>query len=194
MDSDFPEWWRSLRRPRTHIPFCDKLREFTPIPEEYSCVLVRLLPYGLFRDKLQEFTWREFEKLVSDLLQQLGADPEISPAGANRGIDILCRETDGDFIVQCKRWKAKVGEPTVKKVYTTAIWKKVKGAIIVTKSDFSDRAKSIVIDLCPPPVILINGEDLFHLMNQHMRSVLEEVLKGIWKSQREARIKHKATP
>ncbi|GAI19820.1 unnamed protein product [marine sediment metagenome] len=155
MDSDLQEWWRSLLRP---------------------------IPYRVFCDKLREFTSREFEKLVSDLFRQLGADPKISPAGANEGIDILLRFTDGDFMIQCKKWKKRVGEPTVREVYAAAAKHKVKGAIIVTTSEFTIKAMEFLIDLRPPPVGLIDGKKLFDLMNQHMPSVVADIQEGIWKS------------
>jgi len=157
MDSDSEEWLRSLLRP---------------------------MPYMLFCDKLRKFTSKEFEMLVSDLFRQLGGDVEVGPAGANEGIDILGRFTDGDFIIQCKKWKAKVGEPTVREVYGVAVKHQVKGAIIVTTSKFTREAEEFRLDLRPPAVGLIDGKELFALMNQHMPAVVADIQKGIWKSQK----------
>lgn len=147
-------------------------------------------PYCLFRDKLREFTSKEFEILVSDLFRQLGCnDVKISPAGADGATDILCKTSEGDYIVQCKKWKAKVGVATVREVYGAAVNRQAKGAFIVTVSKFTRIAiaEKVKINLHPPPapqVLLIDGLYLFDLMNQHMPSVVADIQEGIWKSQK----------
>lgn len=153
MDSGLQEWVRSLLRPLPYMLFCDKLREFTP---------------------------EEFVRLVSDLLRQMGADVKIGPVGADEAIDMLL---DGDYVVQCKKWKAKVGVATVREVYGAAVKHQVKGAVIVTVSEFTIKAERFLIDL-RPPIGLIDGKELFALMNQHMPNVVADIQEGIWKSHR----------
>ena len=155
MDSDLREWILSLLRPMPHRLFCDKLPKLTS---------------------------KEFERLVSDFFRNAGGVVEIGPVGANGAIDIFCRFTDGDFIIQCKKWKAKVGEATVREVYGVAEKKKVKGAFIVAASEFTKGAERFVIGLSTP-VGLIDGEELFKLMNQYMPGVVADIQEGIWKSQ-----------
>ena len=145
-----------------------------------ECLRSLTQPYILFCDKLQEFTPNEFVRLVSDLFRQMGHDAKTGPVGANEAIDIWL---DGDYIVQCKKWKANVGEPTVREVYGAAVKHQAKGVFIVAVSEFTDKAKSFVIDLRPPPVRLIDGKELFDLMNQYMPSVVADIQEGIWKGQ-----------
>jgi len=135
----------------------------------------------LFCDKLREFTPQEFVSLVSDLFRQMGGDTEIGPVGANGAIDIFL---GGDYIVQCKKWKAKVGVATVREVYGAAVKQRAKGAFIVAVSEFTDAANNFLIDLPPPTIRLIDGKKLFDLMNQHIPSVVADIQEGIWKSQK----------
>ena len=155
-------------------------------PDTYEFVKMLLTPqpYMIFRDILQKFTPKEFVGLVSDLFQQLGGTVMTGPEGADEAIDILFKTPEGDYIVQCKRWKAKVGVPTVREVYGAAVKHQAKGAFIVTVSEFTDTAKWFITDLRPPPVRLIDGKELFDLMNQHMPTVVADILEGRWKSHR----------
>ena len=152
--------------------------------EEWIRSLTKPQPYRLFCDLLRKLTPSEFVGLVSDLFQRMGANVKISPAGADEAIDILCKTPEGDYIVQCKRWKAKVGVATVREVYGAAVKCQAKGAFIVTVSEFTDTAENFTIDL-PPPVKLIDGKELFDLMNQYMPTVVADIRNGLWKSHRE---------
>ncbi len=162
-------------------------------------------PYMVFCDKLREFTSREFESLVADLFREMGADATLSKNGPDEAIDILCKTAEGDYIVQCKKWKGKkVGVKVVREVYGVAKKKQAKGAFIVTVSEFTDKAVEFTIDRPPstiadrllligseepfnlinPPVGLIDGKELFDLMNQHMPTIVTDIIKGRRKSHR----------
>jgi len=148
--------------------------------EEFERMVTQPLPYELFCDQLRKFTPKEFVGLVFDLLRQMGVnDAKTGPVGANGAIDILL---DGDCIVQCKKWKAKVGVAIVREVLGAAVDKKVKGAIIVAVSEFTSKAQNFA-KKTSPPVGLVNGNKLFYLMNQHMPRVVADIQEGIWKSQ-----------
>lgn len=152
--NDLREWIRSLVQPQPYVIFCDILRKYTP---------------------------KEFVGVVSDLFQQLGYSVMTGPAGADEVMDILCKTPEGDYIVQCKRWKAKVGVATVREVYGATVKHQAKGAFIVTVSEFTDIAKRFIKDLPPPRVRLIDGKELFDLMNQHMPTVVADIRNGLWK-------------
>lgn len=151
---------------------------------KFARMIMTPAPYMIFCARLLEFTPKQFERLVSDLFRQMGADPIIGPVGANGAIDILLEFDDGDFIIQCKKWKAKVGVGTVREAYGAAVKHQVKGAFIVTTSEFTHDAKWFPIDLRPPSVALIDGKKLFDLMKQHMPSVVADIQEGIWRSQK----------
>ena len=154
--------------------------------EEFIRFLVTPQPYRLFCDDiLREFTPKEFVGLVSDLFRQLGCSVMTGPEGADEAIDILCKAPEGDYIVQCKKWKAKVGVATVREVYGAAVKYQAKGAFIVTVGEFTSTAADFLIDLRPPPVRLIDGKELFDLMNQHMPTVVADIQDGLWESHRE---------
>jgi restriction system protein len=144
--------------------------------QEFIRSLLQPQPYMLFCDKLRKFTSKEFIRLVSDLFRQFCDNAIIGPAGADEAIDILCKTSEGEYIVQCKRWQKKVGVPTVREVYGAAVKHQALGAFIVTISEFTSAARWFIIDLRPPPVRFIDGKELFDLMNQHLPTVVADIL------------------
>lgn len=152
--------------------------------QEFIRSLLRPQPYRIFCDKLLKLTPKEFVRLVSDLFRQMGDNVMTGPEGADEAIDILCKTPEGDYVVQCKRWKAKVGVPTVREVYGAALKHRALGVFIVTVSKFTPKARGFIVDLPPPPVRLIDGEKLFDLMNQYMPTVVADIRDGRWKSHR----------
>ena len=161
---------------------------------EFMHYLVTPQPYMVFCDILRKFTPKEFVSLVADLFREMGGNVTLGAAGPNEVIDILCKTAEGDYIVQCKKWKAKVGVPVVREVFGAAVKRQAKGVFIVAASEFTSTAVDFLIDLRPPPVRLIDGKELFDLMNQHMPSVVADIQEGIWKSQKGSETVNEATP
>ncbi|MBI2916960.1 MAG: restriction endonuclease [Chloroflexi bacterium] len=125
---------------------------------------------------MRKRTARDFQGVIAQLLREIGGDVTPGPIGADEGVDLLWKATDGEFIVQCKKWKAKVGVPVVREVFGAAMRHKSAGAIIVTTSEFTDAAKDWTIDL-RIPLRLVDGKQLFDLMDQRMPTFVANVFK-----------------
>lgn len=145
--------------------------------DEFIRMLVTPQPYMIFRDRLRELSPKGFETLIEQLLRQMGLNVLPGGTGPDEAIDLKCETPGGGIImVQCKKWKGKVGVPIVREVFGAAMRHKATGAIIVTLSEFTDPAKEFTIDL-RIPLGLIDGKQLYELMNQHMPNRVAEILK-----------------
>jgi restriction system protein len=145
--------------------------------DEFIRMLVTPQPYMIFCDRLRELTPKGFETLIEQLLRQMGLNVLPGGAGPDEAIDLVCEIPGGGIIiVQCKKWKRKVGVPIVREVFGAAIKHQAAGAIIVTVGEFTDPAKEFTIDL-RIPLRLIDGKELFELMNQHMPNRVADILK-----------------
>ncbi|MBI4287130.1 MAG: DUF2034 domain-containing protein [Chloroflexi bacterium] len=123
---DFVSW---LVRP--HLPW-EKPSEQAL---QHVSSLVRRPPYRVFCDQLLEGSAKSFQDFIAELFRKRGFDVSPGPPGADEGVDLLLTSSEGNFIVQCKRWKGKVGVPVVREVYGAFNWfqKKMalKGALII---------------------------------------------------------------
>lgn len=136
--------------------------------------LVRPLPYHVFCDKLLGESPKYFEELIADFLRRLGGQVIPGVRGADGAIDLSVKTPQGDYIVQCKRWKNKVDVAVVREVYGVASKLEAKGAFVISVSEFTDTAAYFSENL-NPPVGLIDGRELFYLMTQIMPSVVEDI-------------------
>ncbi len=144
--------------------------------EQFIKSLLRPLPHEDFRDKLARYSPKEFERLVANFLQSLGGGQVIAgEQGTDGGIDLKLRTSKGYYIVQCKRWKAKVGVPIVREVYGVATNVQAKGAFIISTSKFTNDAIYYTENLSPR-VGLIDGEELFNLMTLFTPTIVEDIL------------------
>ncbi|EHB66074.1 restriction endonuclease [Paenibacillus lactis] len=87
----------------------------------------------------------EFERLVYNLFVKLGFRAQITKASGDGGVDIVANYEgllfNGLYLIQCKRWKAKVGEPELRDLYGTVTSKNALKGILVTTSSFSRQAE-----------------------------------------------------
>ncbi len=151
-----------------------------PLPEDmkqFIKSLLRPLPNQIFCDKLLGKSPKYFEELIADLLRRLGGQVIPGIRGADGGIDLFVKTPQGDYIVQCKRWKRKVGVAVVREVYGIASKSEAKGAFVISVSEFTDAAVYFSENL-DPQVGLIDGRELFYLMTQIMPTVVEDIQKS----------------
>ncbi|AZS14670.1 restriction endonuclease [Paenibacillus lutimineralis] len=87
----------------------------------------------------------EFEKLIYNLFVKLGFRAQITKASGDGGIDIIANYEGllfkGKYLIQCKRWKGKVGEPELRDLYGTVISENALKGILVTTSSFTRQAE-----------------------------------------------------
>lgn len=109
-----------------------------------------------------------FENLIYNLLIKMGLEVEASKKSNDGGIDITAKSDDpitgGLYIIQCKRYSSKVGEPVVRDLYGVINHINASKGVLITNSDFSKQA----IDFANgKPLELINGDKLRELLTKY---------------------------
>lgn len=112
----------------------------------------------------------DFERLVTEMLQQMGFEAQMTKASGDGGIDIeavLDRPIiGGKYLIQCKRFDDgnPVGSAAVREFYGAlrADHNAVKG-IFITTSTFTPQARQFAQGL---PIELITGEQLRNLLQE----------------------------
>lgn len=123
------------------------------------------------RDRLLAIKPKEFEKLISRLLAEMGfVEVEVGSFHADGGIDVRGELTVGDVVrlklaVQVKRWKRNVQAPVVRDV-RGSLGAHEQG-LIITTSDFGKGAKEEAAQADKSPIALMNGEQLVQLMMEY---------------------------
>lgn len=157
----------------THIeqtPGTEKRARISPAEARHPATLL---------DALHRLSPSAFESVVADLLQAQGYAGVNIVGGANdRGVDIVCRDTDGSLIaVQCKRYDpnkpgGRVGAPVVQLLSAMALKRRAHRGILVTTATFTGSARKQAHDF---DIELIDGEALVHQIAAHPQ-VLQSVL------------------
>lgn len=111
----------------------------------------------------QAMDYTAFEHAMADLAKRDPnvRDTQVSGGKNDRGLDVLVRLHNGDrYLIQCKRWKGRVGSEEVMKINGT--YRDIHGCIgaaIVTTSAFTMDAQRTNAML-PTPLRLIDGRGL----------------------------------
>jgi hypothetical protein len=88
---------------------------------------------------LQQVSWREFERIMADLLARLGFQIELQQGTKDGGIDILALRGgpfgDHRYLIQAKRWTNKVGvEPVRQLLFLQGHYRATKGCLATTST------------------------------------------------------------
>ncbi|MBJ9989272.1 restriction endonuclease [Paenibacillus sp. S28] len=114
----------------------------------------------------------DFEKLIYNLFVKLGFRAQITKASGDGGIDIIANYDGllfkGKYLIQCKRWKGKVGEPEIRDLYGTVISENALKGILVTTSSFTRQAEEFSKG---KNLELIDGAKLKELLNASEMSI-----------------------
>lgn len=147
-------------------------------PEDLIEVGYRKLDKGLVSDLLERIkkcTPGFFESLVVELLVRMGYGGSIEDAGraigrsGDEGIDGIIKEDKLGLDViylQAKKWEGPVGSSEIQKFAGALLGKKAKKGVFITTSSFSKAAYEFVSKI-ESKIILIDGEQLAHLMIEH---------------------------
>ena len=98
-------------------------------------------------EQLMRLHWREFEKLVTELLQSQGFQTEIGPGSADGGIDIRLVQRDpiGDILtlVQVKKYgtNRRIGLQAIQALHGVREVERANGSMFVTTSDYGPSAR-----------------------------------------------------
>lgn len=88
-------------------------------------------------DQLRAMSPREFEQFTALLFGRMGYAVKITTASADKGVDLFLERDSRSAIVQCKRYKGKVSQPTIRDFYGTMIHNKADQGYVVTTGTFS---------------------------------------------------------
>ena len=84
----------------------------------------------------------DFEQLVADTYRAQGHEVEIVGGTADHGIDLIVRSHRGEiWLVQCKRYRGKVGEPVVRDFYGALRASDANGGALITSGYITDSAR-----------------------------------------------------
>jgi len=108
-------------------------------------------------EQLQEVSPVEFEDMVVDLYRGLGHKATRTGQTGDHGVDVVVHARNGEkWIVQCKRWRGRVGEPVVRDFYGTLNHEKAHQGAIITSGKFSRAAREWAKG---KPIYLYDGEE-----------------------------------
>jgi restriction system protein len=95
------------------------------------------------RHSLESMSWRQFEKLVSEVFRRKGfVVEERGGNGPDGGVDLSLRLGNDLYLVQCKQWKAmRVGVAIVRELYGVMAAEHAVGGFVVASGDFTDDAR-----------------------------------------------------
>jgi restriction system protein len=101
---------------------------------------------------VNDLTWRQFEELVADLMQDKGFDVKLTPATRDGGADILATRKLGTgeelYLVDAKKYKKtrKIGVEKVRTLYGLLTHRKATKAMLVTTTSFTKDARELEHD------------------------------------------------
>jgi restriction system protein len=153
----------------------DFLREMTADlqAEQHDLTPTRSAPPRTLIEAVHRLSPSAFEQIIADLLKAQGYDGVEIVGGANdRGVDIICRDTDGSLIaVQCKRYdpnkpSGRVGAPVVQLLSAMALQRRAHRGILVTTATFTDSARKQAFHF---DIELIDGEALVEQLSAYPR-------------------------
>lgn len=105
-----------------------------------------------------------FEHYICDVFRHFGYDAHVTPATGDSGKDIMIYKSNMFAIAECKRYdKAKVTRPDIQKFHSALIDCKADKVYFVTTVNFTNQAKSYVLD---KPIEIINGDKLVRLIEE----------------------------
>ena len=92
---------------------------------------------------LQQLTWRQFEQLVAAHFERKGYTVQVTPDGADGGVDVVARKGSETFLIQCKQWRAtQIGVSVVRELFGVMTARGSTGAYVVSIGAFSKDAKA----------------------------------------------------
>jgi HJR/Mrr/RecB family endonuclease len=113
----------------------------------------------------------DFEKLVAESYREQGHKVEIIGSTGDHGIDLVVYTKRGEtWLVQCKKYRGKVGEPVIRDFYGTLRAAEADAGAVITTGTFTDQA---LLWAEGKPLHLYNGEEFLKILKtNHIRRSL----------------------
>lgn len=104
------------------------------------------------RKRLQKFPeyWHplaavRFEKAVAQMLEDAGYQTSLTKASGDGGIDVIAKNREKTFYIQCKGWAKPVGAPVIREIAGVVGVVKTNGsviAVVAASNGFTKEAKA----------------------------------------------------
>lgn len=136
-------------------------KPFASAAEQFAVSEVTRVRLGRERRiaSLEALSPRDCELAIARLFAAEGWDVRPTGAGADEGIDIVCRKGGQMAVVEVKRYASsnRVGRPALMKFHSASLHAQADLAIFVTTSGFTEPAKEFALQ---HGILLVNREDL----------------------------------
>lgn len=124
---------------------------------------------------LASMDWQDFENLIRELFEKKfsrnGGECKVTQASRDGGVDAIAFNPDpilgGKIIIQAKRYTNVVGVSAVRDLYGTLINEGASKGILITTSDYGSDAHKFAEG---KPLVLINGNNLLHLLDEELNT------------------------
>tara|TARA_R110001583_G_scaffold2193_14_gene16078 strand:- start:875 stop:1840 length:966 start_codon:yes stop_codon:yes gene_type:complete len=126
----------------------------------------------------------EFEKMVGEVLQELGALSGAPSRDQDHGYDFEAKGAEGDFIVEVKRYQKLLGLGTARE-FMYKVSKSGKGGILVVSSGVTQRTKQLINEHND-----ISDNQKVHLVIGSSKSEVKEKLQQILAAKASNKSKH----
>jgi len=126
----------------------------------------------LLRDRLENMDPYAFERLICDLLTEMGyEDVEVTQPSNDKGVDVKAVAQFGittiNEVIQVKRHRANIQRPVLDMLRGSLHRFKAQKGTIITTGDYGKGAKDAAFEMGVAPITLINGDKLIDLLVQH---------------------------
>jgi hypothetical protein len=113
---------------------------------------------------VSKMSWKEFEKLLVQVLRRFGFQAEHTGRnGPDGGIDVRCTDSKGQTIlVQCKHWhNQEVGVTVIREFFGVLIHEGAARGLVVSSGLFTQEARKFAES---KPLTLVDGEKLLKVL------------------------------
>ncbi len=122
-------------------------------------------------EELKALSPSDFEKLVAETYRAQGHKVEIVGATGDHGIDLVVKTRKGEtWIVQCKKYRGKVGEPVIRDFYGALRASDADAGAVITTGLITTQARLWAEG---KPIFLYDGDEFLDVMKTtHIRKSL----------------------
>jgi Restriction endonuclease len=129
-------------------------------------------------EEIRALSPADFEEMVAEAYRAQGNSVQVVGGTGDHGIDLIVQSKSGStYLVQCKRYRGKVGEPVVRDFYGTLRASDAQGGAIITTGTITEAARLWAEG---KPIHLYDGEQFLKIvLSTRLRKSLPEGAKNL---------------
>ncbi|MBX4206001.1 restriction endonuclease [Candidatus Microgenomates bacterium] len=120
-----------------------RLAKYQLFKDTTSILSAKFIEYQKGLEYWQNLSWQDFEREVTRKFVEFGYNAVNTKFSGDEGVDVIIRNGNKKFIVQCKAMKAKIGTPFVRDFIGTIAMQGASGGMIISLNDFSNNSLEI---------------------------------------------------